>query len=57
MTASDGAGGGQLGSGGIEQKRKRTHGHVQQYGDCWGERFVRGLNGNGKNTIKIKLKK
>ena len=23
--------------GGIEQKGKRTHGHGQQCGDCWGE--------------------
>ena len=26
----------------IKQKGKRTHGHGQQYDDCWG------LNGNGK---------
>ena len=39
--------------GGIEQKAKRTHRHGQQCGDCWA---IRGLNGNGKNTIKIKLK-
>ena len=50
-------GGGWLGSGGIEPKGKRTHGHGQQCGDCWGERNIRGLNGSGKNTIKIKLKK
>ena len=25
------------GGGGIEQKRKRTHGHGQQGGDCCGE--------------------
>ena len=37
----------------IEQKRKRTHGHGQQGGDCSGERDTRGLNGNVKNTIKI----
>ena len=47
-------GGGWLGSGGIEPKGKRTHGHGQQCGDCWGEGFIRGLNGNGENTIKIK---
>ena len=29
---------GRLEGGGIEQKGKRTHGHGQQYGDCWGER-------------------
>ena len=22
--------------------------------DCWGERSIRGLNGNGKNAMKIK---
>ena len=32
MTAS---GGGRLRDGGIKQKRKRTHGHGQQCGDCW----------------------
>ena len=42
----------ELGSGGIELKGKRTHGHGQQCGDCWGERGVRGLNGYGKNIIK-----
>ena len=26
-----------LGGGGIEQKRKRTHGHGQQCGDCGGK--------------------
>ena len=36
MTAS---GGGMLGDGGIEQKVKRTHGHGQECGDCWGEGF------------------
>ena len=29
--------GGSLGGGGFEQKGKRTHGHVQQHGGCWGE--------------------
>ena len=41
-------------------KRKRTHGHGQQCGDCreWvGRRSTRRLNGNGKNTIKILDKK
>ena len=51
MTAS--GGGGRLG-GGVEEKGKRTHGHRQQCGDCWAEGVIRGLNGNGKNTIKIK---
>ena len=47
-----------LGGRGIEQKGKRTHGHRQQCGDCWGEGRIREPNGNGqKNTIKIKLKK
>ena len=32
MTAS-----GRVRGGGIEQKRKRTHGHGQQCGDWWGE--------------------
>ena len=52
MTASLG---GVLGGGGIKQKGKRTHG--QQCADCWGERGIRGLNGHGKNIIKINLKK
>ena len=30
------------------QKRKRSHGHGQQGGICWGQWGVRGLNGNGK---------
>ena len=33
MTTS---GEGRLGGGRIKQKRKRTHGHGQQCGDCWG---------------------
>ena len=41
-----------LGGGGIKQKGKRTHGHGQQWGDCGGEGGIRGLNDNGKNTIK-----
>ena len=49
--------GGMLGDGGIEQKGKRTHGHGQQCGDCWGRGHIRGLKGNGKNPIKIKLNK
>ena len=36
-----------LGSGGIEQKGKRTHGHGQQCGDCRGQ-SVKGIDGNGK---------
>ena len=50
MTAS---GGEWLGCGRIEQKRKRAHGHEQHSSDCWGKGDVRGLNGNGKNIIKI----
>ena len=44
---------GRLGGGGIKQKGERTHGHGQQCGDCRGERGIRALNGNEKNTIKI----
>ena len=44
---------GWLGGGKIEQKGRRTHGHGWQCGDCWGEVDMRGLIGNGKNTIKI----
>ena len=36
------------GDGGMEQKGKKTHGHGQQCGDCWGQGAIRGLNGNGK---------
>ena len=53
MTAS-GGGSGTLGDGENQQKGKRAHVHEQQCGDCWGERGVKGLNGNGKNVIKIK---
>ena len=42
------------GWGGIEQKGKMTHGHGQQCGDFKGSRSIRRLNGNEKNTIKIK---
>ena len=45
--------GGMVRSGGIEQKRKRTHGHGQQCSDCWEGGGIMGLNDNGKNTIKI----
>ena len=49
---------GQVRGGGIDQKGKRTHGHGQQCGDGWGEQCIRGVNGNGKSTIKIrKLKR
>ena len=48
---------GGLGGGGIEQKGKRTHGHGQQCGDCWGKGAIKGLNGNGKNIIKVKKNK
>ena len=44
-----------LGGGEFEQKGKRTHAHGQRYGNCCGEGGIRGLNGNGKNTIKIKI--
>ena len=29
-------------------KRKRTHGHGQQCGDCWREGGIRKLNGKGR---------
>ena len=45
------AGGGVRGRG-IEQKGKRTHGHGQQCGDCWGEGVIRILNGNEKKYNK-----
>ena len=40
-----------------EAKRKKDSGPRQQCGDCWGgelevEEGIRGINGNGKNTIK-----
>ena len=41
---------------GLRKKGKRTHGHGQQCGDCWGAEHIRGLKGNVKNTIKIKIK-
>ena len=49
MTVSGGVVG-----GGIKQQAK-GHGHGQWCGDCWGEWGIRGLNGNEKNTIKIKF--
>ena len=42
--------------GGFEQKGKRTHGHEPQCGDCCAEEGIRGLIGNRKNTVNIKLK-
>ena len=56
--------GGGVGGRRIEQKRKRTHGHGQQCGDCevWGRRVgggeegIRGINGNGKNTLTNRSK-
>ena len=42
---------------GEKQKGKSTHGHGQQCGDCGVEEGVKGINGNGKNTIKNKSKK
>ena len=39
---------------GGEQKGKRTRGHGQKCGDYGGGwEGIRGLNGNGKNTIKF----
>ena len=43
---------GELRGGRIKRKGKRTHGHGQQRGDCWRVGGIRGLSGNGKNTIK-----
>ena len=40
----------------LRKKKKRTHEHGQSCGDFWGEESIKGLNGNGKNTIKIKTK-
>ena len=40
----------------VEQKGKWTHGRGQQRGDSGEEGSVRGLHGNGENTIKIKSK-
>ena len=35
-----------------EQRRKKTHGHGQQWGDCGGREIdIRELNGNGRNAI------
>ena len=45
---------GGLEGGEIEQKGKKTHGYGQKCGDFLGEGSIRELNGNGKNTIKIK---
>ena len=42
---------------GLKAKRKRTHGHGQQRDDYWEEGSRKRLSGNGKNTLKIKLKK
>ena len=49
MTAK---GGERLVGGWNEQKGKRTHGRGQECGDCRKVKGIRGLNGNGKNTIK-----
>ena len=46
------AGWGELGGEGIEQKGRRTHGHGQQCGDCWGEAGIRGLDDNGEKYNK-----
>ena len=39
----------------MEQKGKRTHGHRQQCTGCRVEEGVRGINGCGKNTLKLKF--
>ena len=43
-----------LGDGGTEKKGKRAHGCGPQYGDCWGEVGIRGVNSNEENTVKMK---
>ena len=55
---------GRGGWGGNEQKGKRTHGYGQQCSDYRGgeevvevQKGIRGINANGKNTIKNKLLK
>ena len=48
--------GGKVRGGGIEQKGKRTQVQGQRCGDEGGEGNVRGLNSNGKNTVKMFLK-
>lgn len=43
---------------GVKQKGQRAHRHGQQSGGCgeWGEEDrIRGINGNVKNVIKIKI--
>ena len=42
-----------VGGQGVEESRKRTHGHGQQCGDCGWEGVIRGLNANGNNTIQF----
>ena len=41
----------------LSKKEKGLTDNGQQCGDCGGERGLRGLNGNGKNIIKIKAVK
>ena len=38
---------------GWSKKGKRIHRHRQQVDDLFGEGSIRGLNGKGKNIIKI----
>ena len=47
--------GGRLADRGIEQKRKGTHGHGQQCGDCWG-RGIKALKGDEKYNKDYKNK-
>ena len=42
--------------GGIEEKEKRTHGHGQQCGDCWGRACMKGLSGNGNIQCRLNKK-
>ena len=41
--------------GATEQKGKRTHGHGQQHGNYNRLEGIRGINGNGKIQLKIKI--
>ena len=40
---------------GTEQKGKRIHGHGQQHGNYNRLEGIRGINGNGKIQLKIKI--
>ena len=42
---------------GLSKKVKRTPGHGQKCGACWGKGYLRGLNGVGEKYNKKKKKK